>query len=101
MGRWSVARDHNYYVYIMASWTRVIYTGVTNDLEVRLYQHRTANDNSFASQYRTRRLVYFEHYTRIDDAIAREKQLKGWRRDRKIGLIESMNPDWKDLSEDW
>lgn len=93
--------NHNYHVYIVASWTRVLYIGVTNDLEVRLHQHRTANNNSFAARYRTHRLVYVETYSWIQDAIAREKQLKGWCRDRKIALIESMNPGWDDLSAGW
>ena len=101
-GRWAVVRrDHTYYVYIVASWTRAIYTGVTNNLEARLYQHRAAGPDTFAGKYRTHRLVYVEEYRWIDDAIAREKQLKGWRRDRKIALIEALNPEWKDLSEEW
>ena len=94
-------RDHTYYVYIVASWTRVIYTGVTNNLEVRLHQHRTASDDTFAGKYNAHRLVYVEEFRWIHDAIAREKQIKGWRRDRKIALIESLNPEWKDLSEEW
>ncbi|HEV2127916.1 MAG TPA: GIY-YIG nuclease family protein [Thermomicrobiales bacterium] len=75
--------------------------GVTNDLAARLYQHRNVGDNTFAGQYRTHRLVYVEELPRIDDAIAREKQLKGWKRDRKVALIDSMNPVWRDLAEDW
>jgi putative endonuclease len=101
---WGLAvarRDHTYYVYIVASWTRAIYTGVTNNVEVRLHQHRAASADSFAGKYRTHRLVYVEEYRWIHDAIAREKQIKGWRRDRKIALIEALNPDWKDLSEEW
>ena len=96
-----MTRNHNYHVYIVASRTRVLYIGVTSDLEARLYQHRTATDSSFAARYRTHRLVYVETYSWIQDAIAREKQLKGWRRDRKIAQIESMNPNWDDLSVGW
>jgi putative endonuclease len=94
-------RDHTYYVYIVASWTRVLYIGVTNDLTARLYQHRTASEDTFAGRYRTHRLVHVEEYRWIDDAIAREKQLKGWKRDRKTALIEAENPGWRDLSDEW
>ncbi len=94
-------RDHTYYVYIVASWTRAIYTGVTHNMEVRLHQHRIASDDTFTGKYKAHRLVYLEEFRWIDDAIAREKQIKGWRRDRKIALIESRNPEWKDLSEEW
>ena len=94
-------RDHTCYVYIVANWTRALYTGVTHDIEARLYQHRTASDDTHAGKYKTHRLVYIEEFRWIDDAIAREKQLKGWRRDRKIALIDALNPDWKDLSKEW
>lgn len=79
----------------------MLYIGVTSDIEGRLYEHRTANDRSFTSRYRVHRLVYIEEYGWIDDAIGREKELKGWRRSRKIELIEAENPDWLDLSKDW
>jgi len=94
-------RDHTYYVYILASWTRVLYTGVTSDIEGRLYEHRTANEKSFTGRYRVHRLVYIATYGWIDDAIAREKQLKGWRRSRRIALIVAQNPNWNDLSTGW
>ena len=94
-------RNHTYYVYIVASWTKVLYIGVTNYLAARLYQHRNAGEETYAGRYRTHRLVYIEEFSRIDNAIAREKQLKGWKRDRKIALVESKNSGWRDLSEDW
>ena len=87
-----------YYVYILASLTRVLYIGITGNFEQRLNEHRAHKyPRSFTSQYNVTRLVYFEEYTRVDDAITREKQLKGWRRSKKVRLIESLNPAWEDL----
>ncbi len=88
-----------YYVYIIASWTRTIYTGITNDLVRRVAQHRQRAGSSFASKYQATRLVYFESMSSIGDAIAREKEIKAWRREKKVNLIESLNPDWDDLGE--
>jgi putative endonuclease len=87
-----------YYVYIMSNRTHVLYLGVTNDLGNRASQHREGAKPGFTQRYHLNRLVYFEACDRIEDAIAREKQLKGWRRSRKIALIESVNPRWSDLS---
>jgi putative endonuclease len=89
------------YVYIMASRSRTLYTGVTNDLERRVAEHKRHLTPGFTSRYRFERLVYFETWRRIRDAIHREKQIKAWRRSKKIALIESMNVTWSDLSEDW
>ena len=75
--------------------------GVTNDLERRLYEHREKLVEGFTRRYNVTRLVYFEASDDISSAIAREKQLKGWLRARKVALIESVNPDWHDLSNDW
>ncbi len=86
-----------YYVYVVASWTRVLYIGVTNDLLRRVWQHRTGVVPGFTSRYNVNRLVYFEIYPNPSDAIAREKELKGWLRAKKIALIESTNPTWRDL----
>src|SRR5438876_11443420 len=87
------------YVYILASIQRVLYIGITADLGRRLGEHRSNLDpSSFTSQYRVYRLVYVEQFTDIRQAIAREKQLKGWRRGKKLRLIESSNPDWQDLA---
>ena len=88
-----------YYVYILASSTNyTIYTGVTNDLIRRVYEHRhSADPGSFTSKYKVHKLVYFEDTTDIYAAIEREKQIKGWNRKRKNELIESQNPSWNDL----
>ncbi|MCX7839585.1 MAG: GIY-YIG nuclease family protein [Anaerolineae bacterium] len=91
----------NYYVYIMANRTRMLYTGVTNNLERRVYEHKNRIIPGFTSRYNITRLVYYEVFSDIRDAIAREKQIKGWLRAKKIALIESMNPKWNDLSEEW
>ena len=92
----------NYYVYILASATNVtVYIGVTNDLIRRVYEHRhKADPNSFTSKYSVYKLVYFEQTSDVKAALEREKQLKGWRRSKKNALIESMNPEWKDLYPD-
>jgi putative endonuclease len=94
-------REHNYRVYIMASKSRVLYIGMTNNLERRVYEHQHDLIEGFSRQYRCHRLVYFESYDRVENAIAREKQLKRWNRTKKIFLIERVNPTWKDLSAEW
>ena len=90
----------NHYVYIVASWSRVLYIGMTNDLQRRIWQHRTKAFEGFSSKYNCRRLVYFEVFPDPTSAIAREKALKGWLREKKIALIESANPTWRDLWAD-
>ena len=89
----------NYYVYILASATNyTVYIGVTSDLVRRVYEHREHLDpDSFTSKYGVHKLVYFEQTNDVKSALEREKQLKGWRRSKKNALIESMNPEWKDL----
>jgi putative endonuclease len=90
---------NSYYVYILTNQAPgTLYIGVTNDLERRLAQHRRGTIEGFSKKYGLTQLVYFEETPSIDDAISREKQLKNWRRQWKINLIETMNPDWKDLS---
>jgi putative endonuclease len=89
------------YVYIMASRSRTLYTGVTNNLERRVAEHKRRLAPGFTDRYRIERLVYFETWGHIRDAIQREKQIKGWRRSKKIGLIEAKNATWADLSEGW
>lgn len=92
--------DNNYYVYILTNDNnKVMYIGVTNDLRRRLYEHRTHIAGGFTKKYKTHKLVYFEHTTDINAAIKREKQLKGWKRDKKNALVEAINPEWNDLSE--
>jgi len=88
-----------YYVYIMASRTRVIYVGVTNDLARRVGEHKLGAISGFTQRYRVKRLVYFEEFGEICEAIAREKQIKKWRRSHKVKLVEGRNPTWEDLSE--
>ena len=92
----------SYYVYILASATNYsVYIGVTNDLIRRVYEHRhEADPNSFTAQYQIHKLVYFEQTSDVRAALEREKQLKGWRRSKKNALIETMNPQWKDLYPD-
>jgi putative endonuclease len=87
-----------YSVYIMASASGVLYIGVTNDLERRVFEHKNKRVPGFSARYNIQKLVYFETFGDVRAAIAREKQLKGWLRSRKVALIESTNPQWKDLS---
>ena len=94
---------HNYYVYILTNKIKtVLYTGVTNDLKNRLYWHKNpeAIEKSFTSRYKCFYLIYFEHFGDIDTAINREKQIKGWTRQKKENLINGFNPDWKFLNEE-
>jgi putative endonuclease len=91
-----------FYVYIMASHKRVTYVGFTNDLERRVCEHQHDIDpDSFCSRYKVHKLVYFERWTYATSGIAREKELKAWSREKKVKLIESMNPKWRDLSKEW
>jgi putative endonuclease len=93
--------EHEYCTYIMASVTGTLYIGVTGRLEVRVQQHKVREIEGFAAKYKCTRLVYYERYGEVGLAIGREKQLKVWSRSKKIALIESVNPRWKDLSENW
>ena len=87
-----------YSVYIMASQKNgTLYIGVTNNIRVRAFTHKEGRGSGFTSKYGVHRLVYIEYFDRVNDAIAREKELKKWRRQWKIDLIESVNPDWDDL----
>ena len=90
-----------YYIYIMANRSKTLYIGVTNNLERRLYEHKHYLVAGFTSTYKMTRLVYFEEMSDVYAAIAREKYIKGWLRAKKVALIESINPDWRDLSEEW
>jgi len=94
-------REHNYRVYIMASKSRVLYIGMTNNLERRIWEHQHDLIDGFSKQYRCHRLLYFESFDRVENAIAREKQLKRWNRTKKLRLIERVNPTWEDLSAGW
>jgi len=90
-----------YYVYIMASKSRVLYVGVTNDIWRRVWEHKNDVHPGFTGKYRIHRLVYFEEFKYVGNAIAREKTIKGWVREKKVALIRSANPTWEDLSEQW
>ena len=87
-----------YYVYILASRSRTLYTGVTDNLRRRIVQHRHGLIEGFTRKYRIRRLVYLETFADIRAAIVREKQIKGWRRDKKVALITTNNPTWENLA---
>jgi putative endonuclease len=90
------------YVYMMGSASRrALYTGVTADLRKRVFEHKNDLVDGFTRKYKCHRLVYFEIFTSIIDAIAREKEIKGWRQEKKSKLVESKNPSWKDLAADW
>ncbi len=96
-----MARFHNYFVYIMTNRTKtVLYTGVTNDIERRVYEHEIGEGGVFTSKYKCKYLVYYEHTMDIDEAIDREKQIKRWRRDKKEFLISTVNPDWNFLNNE-
>ena len=89
----------DYYVYIMTNKSKTLYTGVSNNLTRRIYEHKNKLIEGFTKKYNIDKLVYFELFNNVGDAIRREKQIKGWLRKKKIALIESINPEWKDLSE--
>ena len=91
-----------YYVYILTNWNnKVLYTGVTNNLERRLYEHQNELADGFTKRYHVHKLVYYDTTTDVTAAIAREKQIKGWTRQKKNALVETINPEWRDLSKDW
>lgn len=89
------------WVYILSSRSRCLYIGVTRDLLLRWAEHQAATSETFVGRYRIHRLVHAERFDRLVDAIKREKQLKGWRRSKKLSLIEASNPSWEDLAEGW
>ena len=95
------AMTTTYYVYILASRSRAIYVGMTNDLTRRVFEHRSHAVPGHTAHYRLTRLVYFETTDSPYAAIAREKQIKGWRRDEKVALVEQGNPTWEDLAANW
>ena len=90
-----------YYVYIMTNKSRTLYTGVTNNLTRRVFEHKHHLVDGFTKKYNITNLVYYEETNDVREAIAREKQIKGWLRKKKIAIIEAMNPEWGDLSEGW
>lgn len=93
--------EKTYYVYLLASKSRRLYIGMTNNLERRLYEHKNKLVDGFTKLYQIDRLVFFESTNDVRVAIEREKEIKKWRREKKIALIETINPLWADLSKDW
>ena len=96
-----MAREHTYYVYMMASRSRVLYTGVTSDLERRVIEHKAGAVRGFTRTYYVRKLVYWEKFGDVYEAIQREKEIKAWRRGKKVALVEGVNPGWRNLAEGW
>jgi putative endonuclease len=94
-------REGGYFTYMMASRSRTLYIGMTGNLQKRVFEHKWKEHDGFTARYNCDRLVWFEGHELVAVAIAREKELKGWRRAKKIALIEGMNPTWADLSRDW
>ncbi len=90
-----------YFVYIMSNCSKTLYTGVTNSLIRRVREHKSGVGSQFAARYKLDRLVYFERFEDVHRAIGREKEIKGWLRIKKIALIVSVNPAWRDLSLEW
>ena len=97
----SSTKNHCYSVYIVASKSRTIYIGMTNDLHRRLFEHKNGLLEGFTEKYRCHRLVYYESFDDVLKAIDREKQLKRWNRAKKVWLIERRNPTWEDLAAEW
>lgn len=94
--------DKKFYIYIMTNkWNTALYTGFTNDLFIRINQHKDGKGGVFTNKYKCIKLIYFEEFDYVNDALARENELKGWSREKKKGLVNQSNPDWKDLSEGW
>ena len=90
----------SYYTYMMSNYTNtVLYTGVTNDLERRVQEHKSGSIPGFTQRYRCNKLVYYESFSEIDQAIRREKLIKEYRREKKNQLVESINPEWRDISD--
>ena len=90
-----------YYTYIVSNNSRTLYIGVTNDIKRRMWEHKTGALKGFTSRYRMTNLVHYETFENVNDAIAREKQLKSWLRRKKVALLEERNTDWDDLSSGW
>ncbi len=95
-------REYNFYVYILTNWNnKVMYVGMTNNLVRRMHEHKNRVTDGFTKRYHVNKLVYFEHGHDVLAIIAREKEIKKWRREKKNKLVETMNPQWIDLSAAW
>jgi putative endonuclease len=97
----SMNRHHQYFVYITTNRSGTLYVGLTNNIIRRVHQHKNKLIKGFTEKYNIDKLVYYETFTDIASAITREKTIKGWLRRKKIELIETVNPKWTDLSNDW
>ena len=97
----NMREKRSYYVYILASFSGTLYVGVTNDIEGRMQQHKSQTIKGFTEKYGVTRLLYYEEFDDVHMAIAREKEIKKWRREKKISLFEETNPGWEDLSKEW
>ena len=93
--------QNQYHVYIMTNKSRTLYTGITNNIRKRVYEHKNKLIPGFTKKYNISRLIYFETFGDVYSAIAREKTIKGWLRKKKAQLISENNPEWKDLSQNW
>lgn len=94
-------REHRYFVYLLTNWNnKVMYVGMTNDLLRRVHEHRTHVVKGFTEKYNVYKLVYFEETPEVHVALAREKEIKKWRREKKNALVIQVNPEWRDLGED-
>jgi putative endonuclease len=93
--------SNQYYVYVMTNKSGTLYVGLSNNIKRRVDQHKGKLVEGFTKKYNIDRLVYFEMFSDVNSAIAREKSIKGWLRRKKLDLIRTVNPDWRDLSEDW
>jgi putative endonuclease len=97
-----VTSERSYYIYLLTDWNnKVMYVGITNDLERRIYEHKNKVLNGFTEKYNIDKFVYFEHTPHVTAALEREKEIKKWRREKKNNLVQDQNPAWKDLSEEW
>jgi putative endonuclease len=95
-------QENLYYIYLLANWNnKVLYVGITNNLMRRVYEHKSKLVKGFSEKYNLTKLVYFEETTDIYTALAREKEIKQWRREKKDQMVNITNPDWVDLSKDW
>ncbi len=94
-------RERRYYVYMLAGKSRVLYVGVTGALMLRVLRHKAGGGGAFTRKYRVNRLVWFQSFEHVGSAIARETEIKDWRREKKVALIRENNPTWEDLAADW
>ena len=96
-----IAMEQSYYVYILTNWNNeVMYVGITNNLERRIYEHKQKLIKGFTGKYNVNKLVYLEETNDVESALAREKEIKKWRREKKNKLVQRINPEWRDLSEE-